>query len=488
LYFPKSRTIFVSLIFKLKTCRAGQLKIQNLEKPADRNNTYEEKMISLPQVDVMKTLYPVLFRQVLAKTLNTLVLIAFLLCSTAASAQNISFTNYKLIGGNAGQKGATYRFSAVTQDVFGKPASDCIVKIESITPGVTLKQINQNTTGNISSFQPEVEYQNINGPSWIEFSFSFVTHNNAQYNNAFTLPVITTSVSGLNNYGAAHEFAECNLGADSKVVYDSEITNLMISATGNGFRAENKWGAEKEAKSQMNNSEKLSIVNKNISVIKIKIGINRNNNNWNGTSKYMIELKDAGPDMNKAYMPAIVGFQARMQQDQVELAWSSPSQDDLQDISVEKSLDGEIFREVGRFTKIDMEKDGLYQFTDDAKTSTTMGAAFYRLRTRDMKGNFEYSSVKMVTLKKKDNFIKTEISINPETGVSVLLTPLGWQQKEIFVEIFNAEGELVKKISEKKVGAQMDLNMKDLSAGAYVVRFTCGIQYSTQYIIHSESL
>ncbi|ULQ50834.1 T9SS type A sorting domain-containing protein [Flavihumibacter fluvii] len=436
----------------------------------------------------MKTLYPGLYRQFLANAFNTILLVAFLLSFTAASAQNISFTNYKLIGGAAGQKGATYRFSAVTQDLFGKPASDCIVKIESITPGVTLKQINQNTAGNISSFQPEVEYQDINGPSWIEFSFTFVSHNNSHYNNYFTLPVMTTSVSGLNNYGTAHEFAECNLGQDSKVVYDSEITNLMISATGNGYRAENKWGSENASKSQIKNTEKLSIVNKNISVIKIKIGINRNNNNWSGTSKYTIELRDAGPDMAKAYMPDIVGFQARMQQDQVELAWSSPNQDNLQDISIEKSLDGEIFREVGRFRKTDMEKDGLYLFTDEAKTSTTMGAAFYRLRTRDMEGNFQYSSVKMVALKKKDNFIKTDISINPETGTPVLLTPLGWQQKEIFVEIFNADGDLVKKISEKKAGAQMNLPMKDLAAGAYVVRFTCGNQYSTQYIIHSESL
>jgi hypothetical protein len=135
-----------------------------------------------------------------------------------------------------------------------------------------------------------------------------------------------------------------------------------------------------------------------------------------------------------------------------------------------------------------MEKDGLFEFTDEAKSSTTMGALFYRLRTRDMQGNFEYSSVKMVVLKKKDDFIKTDISIDPVTGVSVLLTPLGWQQKDISAEVFNAQGELVKKITEKKASAQMNLEMKDLPAGAYVVRFTCGKQYSTQYIIHSESL
>jgi hypothetical protein len=437
----------------------------------------------------MKTFNTLYTRQFLVSTFRFMIALTCMLTFSNLSAQNISFTNYKLIGGAAGQKGATYRFTSVTQDVFGKPVADCIVKIESITPGVTLKQINHDAKGNISSFAPEVEYMDINGPSWIEFSFTFVPHNNpAGQLNYHNIPEITTSVSGLNNYGNAQEFAECNLGQGSKVVYDSEITNLMISATGNGYRAENKWGAENNSKAQLIDAEKLSIVNKNISVIKIKIGINRNNNNWSGTSTYKIELKDAGPDMAKVYMPDIVGFQARMQQDQVQLAWSSPNQNNLQDITVEKSLDGEIFREVGRFKKSDMERNGLYEFNDDSKAATTMGAVFYRLRTRDMQGNFQYSSVKMVTLNKKDAFVKTDISIDPATGMSILLTPLAWQQKEIFVEVYNAEGDLVKKISEKKATPQMNIDMKDLAAGAYVVRFTCGKQYSTQYVIHSESL
>jgi hypothetical protein len=432
----------------------------------------------------MKTSYPNLSSVVLMSTIKTLVLVSALFSFTVVSAQNISFTNYSLISGAAGQKGATYRFSGVMKDAMGKPTSDCIVKIENITPGVVLKQINRNNTGNIASFQPEVEYQNITGPSWIEFSFSFIAHNNNQaFTNAQNLPVITTSVAGLNNYGKAQEFAECNLGRESKVVYDAEITNLMVSATGTGYRAENKWGSARQG-----NTDKLSIINKNVSVVRIKIGINRNNNSWGGSSRYTIELKDAAPDMTTVYMPDIVGFQARMQEDMVQLAWSSPNQDRLQDIAVEKSVDGEIFREVGHFRKSDMVKDGLYQFTDDAKTATTMGAIFYRLRTRDVEGNFQYSAVKMVSLKKKDDFVKTEISMDPETGMSVLLTPLAWQQKAIFADIFNADGDLVKRIAEKNAGAQVNLDMKDLAAGAYVVRFSCGQQYSTQYIIHTESL
>lgn len=432
----------------------------------------------------MKPSYPNLSSFVLMHTIKTLVLVSAFFSFTTISAQNISFTNYSLISGAAGQKGATYRFSGVMKDAMGKPSSDCIVKIENITPGVVLKQINRNTTGNIASFQPEVEYQNITGPSWIEFSFSFIAHNNNQaFINAQNLPVVTTSVSGLNNYGKAQEFAECNLGRESKVVYDAEITNLMVSATGTGYRAENKWGS-----ARLGNTDKLSIINKNVSVVRIKIGINRNNNSWGGSSRYTIELKDAAPDMTTVYMPDIVGFQARMQEDMVQLAWSSPNQDRLQDIAVEKSVDGEIFREVGHFRKSDMVKDGLYQFSDNAKTATTMGAIFYRLRTRDIEGNFQYSAVKMVSLKKKDDFVKTEISMDPETGMSVLLTPLAWQQKAIFADIFNADGDLVKRIAEKNAGAQVNLDMKDLAAGAYVVRFSCGQQYSTQYIIHTESL
>ena len=432
----------------------------------------------------MKT-YPRFSSQTLVNLISLLILLVVLFALNTASAQNnISFTNYKLISGAAGQKGATYRFSAVTQDAHGAPAADCIVKIESMSPGVRLKQLNHDAKGNISSFQPEVEYMNINGPSWIEFSFTFVPHNNNQM-TLHNLSEITTSVSGLNNYGIAQEFAECNLGPDSKVVYDNEITNLMISATGNGFRAENKWGGQQKTK----NTEKLSIINKNVSEIHIKIGINRASNNiWGGTSTYRIELKDANPDMATVYMPDIVGFQARMQQDQIQLAWSSPNQDNLQDIVVEKSVDGEIFREAGRFRKTDMQRNGLYEFTEDARMASTMGAVFYRLRSRNMNGDIKYSSVKMIALNKQEDFVKTEMSMDPNTGAPVFLTPLGWQQKEVTAEVFNAQGDLMKRVSDKKALPQMSLEMKELAAGAYVVRFTCGKQYSTQYIIHTESL
>ncbi|GAO41545.1 hypothetical protein FPE01S_01_05590 [Flavihumibacter petaseus NBRC 106054] len=416
-------------------------------------------------------------------SLLILLLVIFSLSKASAQNNNISFTNYKLISGAAGQKGATYRFSAVTKDHYGKAAADCIVKIESVSPGVNLKQLTHDASGNITSFQPVVEYLDINGPSWIEFSFTFVPHNNTQL-SLHHLDEITTSVSGLNNYGIAQEFAECNLGPNSKVVYDNEITNLMISATGTGFRAENKFGSKQSNR----NIEKLSIINQHVAEIRIKIGINRNNNNWGGTSTYKIELKDANPDMATVYMPDIVGFQARMQQEQVQLAWSSPNLNRIQDIVIEKSVDGEIFREVGRFNKANMEKSGLFQFNDDARNASTMGAVFYRLRTRSMEGEIQYSSVKMIALNKKDAFVKTEMSIDPVTGASVLLTPISWQQKEIFAEVFNAHGELVKKVSDPKALPQMSLDMKELAAGAYVVRFTCGKQYSTQYIIHGESL
>lgn len=412
-----------------------------------------------------------------------MLVIIYSVFSSEVTAQDIHFTNYTLESGAAGQRGALYRFSSVTTNAFGKAEADCIVKIENITPGVILKQLHHNTTNNLSVFQPEVEYAGINGPSWVEFSFTFVRSNQPlDQPNGYALPEITTSVSGLNNYGVAHEFAECYLGYGSKVVYDSEITSLMISAANSGYRAENKWGKEKTT------SEKISIVNKNITTIRVKIGVNRNNNEWAGRAQYKIELKNSTPDMTTTHMPLVVGFQARMQTDIIELAWSCPVQEKMQDISIEKSLDGEIFREVTRYNRATMPRNGLYQFTDDTKAATTMGAVFYRLRTRDMEGNFEYSSVRMVALGKKDNFVTTDMSIDPQTGSALLLTPLNWQQKEIFVEIFNDKGELVKKLSDTPKGVQYDLQTKTLSAGVYVVRFSCGQQYSTQYLIQSESL
>ncbi|PZR22682.1 MAG: hypothetical protein DI538_28905, partial [Azospira oryzae] len=114
----------------------------------------------------MKQLYP---------SIKAIFSFALLLMAGVASAQNLSFNEHSLVNGGDGQKGAEYRFTGVLKNAAGAPVTDCIIRIENISAGVVLKDID--AAGNAeNAFQPVLEHMNTTGPSWIEFSFRFVQH------------------------------------------------------------------------------------------------------------------------------------------------------------------------------------------------------------------------------------------------------------------------------------------------------------------------
>ncbi|HOA39220.1 MAG TPA: hypothetical protein PKJ36_12505, partial [Flavihumibacter sp.] len=235
----------------------------------------------------MKLLYP---------SIKAIFSVMLMVIAGSTSAQNLSFNAYRLVNGGDGQKGAEYRFDGVVSNAFGQPVTDCIVRIENISAGVQLKNID--ATGD-AALQPVVEHMNTTGPSWIEFSFRFVQHQENNFQSIeTTLPALAASVYGLNGFDRAQEFVEYDLGNNSQVVYETAVNNLMVSRSGNAFHAENKWGILTAGK---NNVEKMSLMNQQVSTFKVKVGINRKNQTWTGTSTYNLELSNNNEALVAAY-------------------------------------------------------------------------------------------------------------------------------------------------------------------------------------------
>lgn len=215
-----------------------------------------------------------------------------------ASAQNLSFNEYRLVNGGDGQKGAEYRFTGVVTDAFGQPLTDCIIRIEDISAGVALRSIDVNGAGDNSAFQPVVEHMNTTGPSWIEFSFRFVQHQERPFQGTeATLPALEASVYGLNGFDRAQEFVEYDLGSNSQVVYETAMNNMMVTRMGNAFHAENKWGVCTAGGSM----EKMSLLNQQVSAFRVKVGINRKNQTWTGISTYNLALSHDNETLAAAY-------------------------------------------------------------------------------------------------------------------------------------------------------------------------------------------
>lgn len=346
------------------------------------------------------------------------------------SAQSLSFRQHDLVNGGEGQKGAEYRFTGVISDAAGAPLTDCIVRIDNISAGVQLKNIDFASGAEDAAFQPLVEHMNTLGPSWIEFSFSFVPHQMNPTKESITqLPMIAASIYGLNGFDRAQEFAECDLGRNSQVIYENGINNLMVTRTGNAFRAENKWGVQTAKFNGAIGIETFSLLNQQVSNFKVKFGVNRKNQSWAGISKYNLSVSNNAPELT-AKVPVL-----------------NPGTFSSQETLV---ADGNA-------------KVATYKRNNAIKNIT---AAAMATTTQVELG----SSAKQFT-----------------AGLKLGL-PLNWIDQEVVFDIYNSNGEILRKVIEHKANGTVELDLQDLAAGAYLIRATCGKEFAVKQALHMEQL
>jgi hypothetical protein len=431
----------------------------------------------------MKQLYPRQFATVLKNVLVLSAMFSFM----SVSAQSLNFSKYELVKGGEGQKGAEYRFSGVVNDAVGNPTVDCIVRIDDMSSGVILKSIDNQNSSDLAAFQPVVEHVNTIGPSWIEFSFSFVPH--AGVKNAdgmFQLPLLAASIYGLSGFDRAQEFVECDLGNNSQVIYETEINNLMVTRMGTAFRAENKWGVQTDKIPAAAMNERFALLNQQVSGLKVKFGINRKAQTWAGTCLYNLSLSSTAPDLAAVYKPTVISFDAKVQQNYVSVEWNTAKTDAIKDVIIEKSTDGETFQAIG---KIDMQTvknaNGSFSYADQA-VAAAQNQSFYRLHMIKENGEEEYSAIRKVELTTLANQVAIKLVNSPVAGKMAVAIPAAWSNKKVSFEIYNDQAELLRKVIEPKAPANVKLNMQDLPAGTYVIRAYCGKEFAVEYAINSK--
>jgi hypothetical protein len=376
----------------------------------------------------MKQLYPSFSARAFSALCKACIFSVASLFTISASAQSLNFSTYQLINGGEGQKGAEYRFANVLSDANGNALADCIVRIDGISAGVQLKSID-NTVNDDAAFQPVIEHMNTLGPSWIEFSFSFVAHDNSKANGLFELPLLAASFYGLSGFDKAQEFAECDLGGNSQVIYETAINNLMVTRNGNAFRAENKWGVQtaKSADAQLN--EKFSLLNQQVSSLKVKFGITRRAQTWAGISTYNLALSKSAPDLT--------------------------------------ALNN---------TAFNVAPNAQNNFASADKSTSNNAAANAPSTSRNTVPSEQMSQVEMQISSK---IVIEKLSIH---------LPQGWAGKEVIFELYNDKGDIIQKVTEQKIGVVELLDMKPLSAGSYVIMASCGKEFAVQYVIHTQQL
>ncbi len=152
-------------------------------------------------------------------------------------------------------------------------------------------------------------------------------------------------------------------------------------------------------------------------------------------------------------------FRSNCTEENVELTWQTTSEEDNNYFSIEKSLDGVDFYEIGQ-TKGNGNSNQIinYRFID----TENAGLAYYRLKQVDFNGKFDYSNIIFESCRNQ----VTEITIAPNPSNGIFTVDFGTEliEAQLYVSTTLGETIMTKLISNQK---NMVISLDDFPKGVY---------------------
>ncbi len=179
----------------------------------------------------------------------------------------------------------------------------------------------------------------------------------------------------------------------------------------------------------------------------------------------------------------LVEFTAAPSKDKVKLSWITASEVNNDFFTIEKSKDALTFEEVARVkgsgtTNSMMEYDCL-----DEKPHP--GTSYYRLKQTDFDGTTEYSELRSVNFRTKDN--EVYVYPNPATQEGFTIVSSNQEIRQVSVTLVDATGKLVLSNDLSSGSGGMIQVMFDaerqLAAGFYTLLLRDGNQFSSMKIV-----
>lgn len=177
-----------------------------------------------------------------------------------------------------------------------------------------------------------------------------------------------------------------------------------------------------------------------------------------------IKLVNSGLDSLQVIAPLPVVFsslEAYRLGETARIKWRTTSQIDVSHYVIEQSEDGDSYQEISMLT---MDATGRYSFDH---LSPSDGDNFYRIKTIDRDGAFDYSAVKYVHFDKSGQL---EFYPNPASDAIKLQLQDDWLGRELRIEILNPMGQTISKNQITVSNSIVSLDISSLSSGFYLIR------------------
>lgn len=133
---------------------------------------------------------------------------------------------------------------------------------------------------------------------------------------------------------------------------------------------------------------------------------------------------------------------------------------------IQKSTDGFNFYSIGTLPAKNTSGIQSYSFIDNNAKNKNQ---FYRLKIKGIAGKIEYSNIQQL-----QNDKATEILVFPNPTTDVLQLQLNAAYEKMYIQIFNASGQLVKQLTVQASNQTITIPVQNLAAGKYWLQLQSG--------------
>lgn len=395
----------------------------------------------------------------------------------AQTIPKLKFKNPLLVAGTAGQVGATYKFSNVFNNI------DAYIKIENIVNGAVLKNIDESSLGYNDAWQPTVGGPGTYGSSYIKWDVRFDSAG-----TSYVFPILNASAIDVDGDNVrVREFVGINgqssYGIPTQIPSLLTITKVKDTDNINGTDASdsnlnalgpviNRTGID-----TLSQDVRINFSFTNKSEFKIYTGSQVDNNGSTGaiaTDRYHCIYFANIAGIYIVLPVTYESFNAILNNNAVNLLWTTSSDINNDHFEIEKSFDQSNFSTTGFVLGAQSENNGIaqYSFQDKDKEILNHTIVYYRLKQVDINGRITYSAVKTVRINNTtDQKITVQVMPNPYMDkLNINFDSKNSGKAEI--RMISATGTLIKKeelIINKGINSVQLQNLSSQVSGMYVV-------------------
>ncbi len=406
---------------------------------------------------------------------------------TAQTTQELVFKNSNRISGSGGAVGAVYRFPSINS------THDALVKIAGKShSSVVLNSIDQSSSGYGNAFQPQVEYTgSTNNISWwMEFEITFVTTNTQTLQAVPGFKATAIDIDGdnntLNEWVSFYSLNSYTLETNSAVT----VTNVLDNLAGNIMTAGKRFDGSKNLYTLGVDTTETSVMTtvtyNTTNIIKLRVGGTKTSSSSMTTRMYSIWFK------NFTYIAPITlpiklsAFNAVLSNSskRVDLSWTTEYEKNVSHFIVERSTDGVNYSDAGMVFAYGNTTDSKNYTMHDNISNLQATVIYYRLRSVDIDGKNELSNIRVIRIGKgSENSISILTYPNPVTSDLRITVPANWQNKRAVYEIFNANGQVARRVETGSSSQTENINISNLAPGFYIVKVSCNGETAQQRIV-----